>query len=85
MASLYPDVTVTVETKTKAVWGVCKRFGYGIDAEGLEVPGAYDDQAAMLQFYQDRLEAILRRFYQLAMADDAAAALPDPDSYDMGN
>ena len=55
---LFPTIDVTLAKKKKAVWAVCKLYGYE-EHHG----GDWDDNAAMLAFYDARLVDWLKGVY----------------------
>ena len=79
---LYPIVNVTVEQKTRAVWALCKRFGYGLNEDGTEDAEAWANDAARVQFYNQQILKIIRRIYAVEKDREAKAALAPVDSYE---
>ena len=81
--SLFPNTQVTEEQRENAVWGVCYTSGYGV-VDGVAVPGAWDDNAAMWSHYRVQLIKMLRRKYEVAKGSEANATLPAESTYDLG-
>jgi hypothetical protein len=79
---LFPVIDVSVAKKTKAVWTICREFGYGWDAElGEWDAAAYADNVAMLAFYDANVPKMLKRLYAAQKHREAQLAQPTQDSY----
>ena len=81
MADLYPTVDKLQADVDKIVWGVCKRFGYGVDSDGGPVAGAWDDSVAMWNFYEEKLFEFLTQIYGVEKDRAEKAGLPTPEDY----
>ena len=80
--ALFPTTQTSAENREKAVWAVCYLSGYGV-VEGVEVEGAWTDNAAMWSHYRVQLINILKRKYEVAKYRESLVALPGESSYSL--